>query len=216
MYQYCIHEGREAVGALFASDPHVLGYVVSPGGPAAWRVFVHGNDEGACRVLIEAMDYVEAAVKPRQRDASPPTPAEAIVNELLHALHYQNTIAAHTAIVTAVNRIEALIVAQVTAPSETAAAESHQSITNFKGVVKWIDARPPAEPEIWLPSEPFGHISQNSLDALGSGVDVTILDLPTKEGIAVDAIIIEPKIKPIYGERDRKGFYVVPEDSSAE
>lgn len=154
--------------------------------------------------------------------ASPKT----IINDLLLALYSQEagwSDEIHRAVVRAIQRIEALVAAQQPGPTvdTVEAFESHHSITQFSGVIRWVDdadysSGPQSVLEMWLPQEPFGHISQQSLRALAEGADVTIMDLPTKDGIAVDSIIIEPRIKPIYGERDRKGFYVVPEGNNAE
>ncbi len=51
-----------------------------------------------------------------------------------------------------------------------------------------------------------------SLDSLSTdGVEVSVMDLPTKEGTAITSIIIQPRVEPAYGHRPSRHLHVVNE-----
>ncbi len=87
--------------------------------------------------------------------------------------------------------------------------ELHNNVTEFKTKVRWQDQDDLQQPSIVLPHEPFGHVSAKSLRGLEEECSVLIADMETVDGRAIDYILIEPKIKPIYGQRPKRHLYVV-------
>src|SRR5690349_1731395 len=105
------------------------------------------------------------------------------------------------AVQVAMEKIEALLSQDEPAMAEV--IESHNDVTEFKTIVRWQNQGDIGQPVIVLPREPFSHVGAKSLNALGDECGVLIADVETVDGRAIDYILIEPKIKPIYGQQPK-------------
>jgi len=74
--------------------------------------------------------------------------------------------------------------------------EDEEGITSFEATLRCTNATT----EIVFPLPPIGHISTPSVESLeNDGVEVSVMDLPTKDGTAITSIILQPKVTPRYG-----------------
>jgi len=93
--------------------------------------------------------------------------------------------------------------------------DDEAGITSFEAVITTV---PPEDDRgaplrIMMPRRLFRRISMASLDSLSTdGVEVSIMDLPTKEGTAITSIIIQPRVEPAYGHRPSRHLRMVNED----
>lgn len=55
-------------------------------------------------------------------------------------------------------------------------------------------------PLLLLPTELAAAFCPSSVGSLLSGAEIAVLTIPTVDGLAADALIVEPLVKPVYGK----------------